>query len=155
MSHTVTNLVRNLLDSWAAKLGIGVFGALFGPVTAAHEALFVVVLADLVTGVLAAAKERRLSSRVMAQKTIAKFVAYSAVLLLAYQVERSLVGTPYAYGTGFTLSAALIYLVCTEALSTLENIYRLTGKRMRLFYNPHKLIDIIKSSDQHADRDRS
>jgi phage-related holin len=122
--------MMSIANLWPIKAAAALFFALFGPIRDAHVALFVVLIIDLITGVLAALKEHRVSSAVMRQKTFSKLLTYSIALIMGYQVEKSIMGTPYEFAGDFSLSAVLIYLVATEAISVLENVEKITGTKI-------------------------
>lgn len=144
MWHAFLRLLDALADLWVVKALVSLLFALFGPFTDAHQALLIAMVADLITGLAVAGKNRELSARTGRTKTVAKLLGYSGVLLLAYQVEKAVAGGPFALGANFTLSATLIYLTATEALSVLENLNALTGLRLKLFYNPKDALERLK-----------
>lgn len=139
---------RHAIVGWPLKLLGAVAISLFGPWREAHAALLVVVLLDFITGTIAAAKHGRLSSAIAKQKAVAKLLAYSAVLIATYQLERVISGSPYSFGADYTLAAAILYLVVTEVLSILENLERVTGLKLRVFSGHKKLMDRLREEER-------
>jgi len=151
--NDITHAFMRLGEGWIAKGTIALLLSAFGPVTTAHRALAIVMVLDLALGIAAAARARKVNSRIGGRKTLGKVTAYSTVLILAYQLESAIAGSPYILAADYTLHAALIYLIVTEAISTLENLERLTGTRMRLFMNPRALLKGVLESDAKDERD--
>lgn len=119
-----------VLELWPVKAFLAFLGLMFGDITSAHVALAIVMILDLIVGMMAAAKEGRLDSRVARSKSVGKLLSYMAVLIVAHQVEVTLISTPYRLLGGHILSAAIIYLTATEALSVIENVEKLSGIRV-------------------------
>lgn len=144
----IAHAFARLGEGWLVKGTIAIFASAFGPVTTAHRALAIVMILDLALGIAASARAKKVNSRVAGRKTLGKVTAYSTVLILAYQLESAIAGSPYTLAADYTLHAALIYLIVTEAISTLENLERLTGTRMRLFLNPRSLLKGVLEGDK-------
>lgn len=107
------------------------FGYLFGEYDGMMAALTALIVLDYITGVIAAAVEKRLSSEVGA-RGIAKKVIMLLVVAVANVVDASVIGE----GNVLRSVAALFY-IANEGISLLENGARL-GVPM-----PKKLIDIL------------
>lgn len=107
------------------------FGYLFGEFDGMMAALIALIVLDYITGVIAAAVEKRLSSEVGA-RGIAKKVIMLLVVAVANVVDASVIGE----GNVLRSVAALFY-IANEGISLLENGARL-GVPM-----PKKLIDIL------------
>lgn len=142
-----------LTEGWLLKGVAALLLSAFGPIMAAHRALAIVMVLDLALGIAASARTRKLSSRIAGRKTLGKITAYSTVLIIAYQLESAIVGSPYTLAADYTLHAALIYLIVTESISALENLERLTDTRMRLFLNPRSLLKGVLEADRDRRKD--
>lgn len=115
----------------AAAAVCALFGYLFGEFDGMMTALIALIMLDYITGIIAAAVEKKLSSEVGA-RGIAKKVIMLLVVAVANVVDASVIGE----GNVLRSVAALFY-IANEGISLLENGARL-GVPM-----PKKLIDIL------------
>lgn len=108
-----------------------VFGYLFGEFDGIITALISLIVLDYITGIIAAAAEKKLSSEVGA-KGIAKKMIMLLTVAVANVVDVSVIGE----GNVLRSVAALFY-IANEGISLLEN-----GARLGVPI-PKKLIDIL------------
>lgn len=109
--------VENLIKIWVG-VGGGVASFLWGGWSAALGTLFVFALVDYVTGVAAAAREKKLNSEV-GFWGIPRKVMIFAIVALAHMVDQQL-----GDGSLFRDGTVAFYLA-NEALSILENAGRI------------------------------
>lgn len=99
---------------------LSLLGIFLAPQAAAMAAIFVLVLADLVTGVLVSRKKGIPVQSYGVRRTVVKLVAYEFGVLIMWLSERFLLSIPVTHAM-----CALIGL--TELSSILKNISDLTG----------------------------
>ncbi|MGN0553401.1 MAG: holin family protein [Oscillospiraceae bacterium] len=108
-----------------------VFGYLFGEFDGIMTALIALIVLDYITGIIAAAVEKKLSSEIGA-KGIAKKMIMLLTVAVANVVDVSVIGE------GNVLrSVAAIFYIANEGISLLEN-----GARLGVPI-PKKLIDVL------------
>lgn len=108
-----------------------VFGYLFGEFDGIMTALISLIVLDYITGIIAAAVEKKLSSEIGA-KGIAKKMIMLLTVAVANVVDVSVIGE------GNVLrSVAAIFYIANEGISLLEN-----GARLGVPI-PKKLIDVL------------
>lgn len=91
------------------------------PIRPVMIAVSVLVIADMITGVLAARKEGKRITSSGFKKTISKTLAYQSAIVVSFVIETYLMeGIP-----AVKVVAALIAL--TEGKSFFENLHRITG----------------------------
>lgn len=115
----------------AAAAFCALFGYLFGEFDGMITALITLIVLDYITGIIAAAVEKKLSSEVGA-RGIAKKVIMLFAVAVANVADKSLVGE------GCVLrSVTAMFYIANEGISLLENGARL-GVPM-----PKKLLDVL------------
>ena len=106
---------------WAAILvGLEI---LIGPINAVLQALAIVVVLDLITGVWAAIRKCEFSSEGL-RKLVPKLITYLVLIILAHQAQRV---SPIFF---ILREAVNVFILITEYESVAENIYRATDKKM-------------------------
>lgn len=102
---------------WGAAVGGGLLSFLFGGWSVVLEALFFFVVADYMTGMIAAYFEKSFSSAV-GLKGIAKKVCIFGAVAIAHMIDIVL-------GLGqVTMQAAIFFYMANELLSIVENTGR-------------------------------
>lgn len=104
--------------SVAAVLG-GLVGWLFGTLDGFFYTLITFVVLDYVTGVIAAAIEKKLNSEV-GFKGIAKKIAIFVLVALAHVIDRELF-----HESAVLRTAVIFFYLSNEGLSILENVTRI------------------------------
>lgn len=124
MNNTI---IKNILAAICALLGF-----VFGDLNGIMIALIALIVMDYISGVLAAAVEKRLSSAVGA-KGIAKKVFMLLIVAVANIVDINVIGE------GNVLkSVTVIFYIANECISLIENAGRL-GVPV-----PKKLLDVLE-----------
>lgn len=119
------------LSLWATALL-----ALFAPIKAAAIAAIVLVIADLITGVIAAHKRGEPITSSGLKVTVIKLFVYEAAILLAFLAQTYLTGTILP-----VCNLATTVIGLTEMKSVLENLDSIAGGS---FFK--SLIDKVNSS---------
>lgn len=121
-------------SAWRAILaGIcTICGFLFGDRDGLMVALIALIVLDYISGVLAAAVRKKLSSAVGA-KGIAKKVFMMMIVALANIVDINVIGEGHVLRT-----VTVIFYICNECISLIENAGRL-GVPV-----PKKLLDVLE-----------
>lgn len=112
---------------------------LFGDIEGMMVALIALIVLDYISGVIAAAVEKRLSSEVGA-KGIAKKIFMLLIVALANIVDTSVIGDGHVLKT-----VTVVFYICNECISLIENAGRI-GVPV-----PKKLLDVL---EQLRDRDK-
>ena len=112
---------------------------LFGDMEGMMVALIALIVLDYVSGVIAAAVEKRLSSEVGA-KGIAKKIFMLLIVALANIVDTSVIGDGHVLKT-----VTVVFYICNECISLIENAGRI-GVPV-----PKKLLDVL---EQLRDKDK-
>lgn len=112
---------------------------LFGDMEGLMVALIALIILDYISGVIAAAVEKRLSSEVGA-KGIAKKIFMLLIVALANIVDINVIGDGHVLKT-----VTVVFYICNECISLIENAGRI-GVPV-----PKKLLDVL---EQLRDRDK-
>ena len=112
---------------------------LFGDMEGMLIALIALIILDYISGVIAAAVEKRLSSEVGA-KGIAKKIFMLLIVALANIVDTSVIGDGHVLKT-----VTVVFYICNECISLIENAGRI-GVPV-----PKKLLDVL---EQLRDKDK-
>lgn len=128
------NVFKNIL-AWICTL----LSFLFGDMEGLMVALIALIVLDYISGVIAAAVEKRLSSEVGA-KGIAKKIFMLLIVALANIVDINVVGDGHVLKT-----VTVVFYICNECISLIENAGRI-GVPV-----PKKLLDVL---EQLRDRDK-
>lgn len=115
-----------------------VLSFLFGDMKGLMVALIALIILDYISGVIAAAVEKRLSSEVGA-KGIAKKIFMLLIVALANIVDINVIGDGHVLKT-----VTVVFYICNECISLIENAGRI-GVPV-----PKKLLDVL---EQLRDRD--
>lgn len=110
----------------------------FAPVKATLITVMVLTVADLISGIMAARKERKKITSSGLKRTIIKTTVYEAVIMLGFLTER--------YMTGDAVPVVKIlagFIGLTELKSVMENIERISGMSIIKL-----LIDRLNRSDK-------
>jgi phage-related holin len=110
----------------------------FAPVKATLITVMVLTVADLISGIMAARKERKKITSSGLKRTIIKTTVYEAVIMLGFLTER--------YMTGDAIPVVKIlagFIGLTELKSVMENIERISGMSIIKL-----LIDRLNRSDK-------
>jgi phage-related holin len=110
----------------------------FAPVKATLITVMVLTVADLISGIMAARKERKKITSSGLKRTIIKTTVYEAVIMLGFLTER--------YMTGDAIPVVKIlagFIGLTELKSVMENIERISGMSIIKL-----LIDRLNKSDK-------
>lgn len=100
--------------------------AFFEPLAVLMLWFFIFVACDMVTGVSASIKERKIITSNKLSRTIKKLVMYCTVIILVHAIDKDML-TIVDLGLARICSA----IICgIELYSILENCYRLTGNRV-------------------------
>lgn len=127
------NIFKNIL-AWICTI----ISFLFGDMEGMLIALIALIILDYISGVIAAAVEKRLSSAVGA-KGIAKKIFMLLIVALANIVDINVIGDGHVLKT-----VTVVFYICNECISLIENAGRI-GVPV-----PKKLLDVL---EQLRDRD--
>ena len=127
------NILKNILAGVCTILSF-----LFGDIEGMMVALIALIVLDYISGVIAAAVEKRLSSEVGA-KGIAKKIFMLLIVALANIVDINVVGDGHVLKT-----VTVVFYICNECISLIENAGRI-GVPV-----PKKLLDVL---EQLRDKD--
>ena len=105
---------------------------LFGDMEGLMVALIALIILDYISGVIAAAVEKRLSSEVGA-KGIAKKIFMLLIVALANIVDINVIGEGHILKT-----VTVVFYICNECISLIENAGRI-GVPV-----PKKLLDVLE-----------
>lgn len=105
---------------------------LFGDIEGMMVALIALIVLDYISGVIAAAVEKRLSSEVGA-KGIAKKIFMLLIVALANIVDINVIGDGHVLKT-----VTVVFYICNECISLIENAGRI-GVPV-----PKKLLDVLE-----------
>ena len=105
---------------------------LFGDMEGLMVALIALIILDYISGVIAAAVEKRLSSAVGA-KGIAKKIFMLLIVALANIVDINVIGDGHVLKT-----VTVVFYICNECISLIENAGRI-GVPV-----PKKLLDVLE-----------
>lgn len=128
------NVFKNILAGVCTVLSF-----LFGDMEGMMIALIALIILDYISGVIAAAVEKRLSSEVGA-KGIAKKIFMLLIVALANIVDINVIGDGHVLKT-----VTVVFYICNECISLIENAGRI-GVPV-----PKKLLDVL---EQLRDRDK-
>ena len=127
------NIFKNILAGVCTVLSF-----LFGDMEGLMVALIALIILDYISGVIAAAVEKRLSSEVGA-KGIAKKIFMLLIVALANIVDINVIGDGHVLKT-----VTVVFYICNECISLIENAGRI-GVPV-----PKKLLDAL---EQLRDKD--
>ena len=130
------------MDNIFKKIMAGVctiLSFLFGDMEGLMVALIALIILDYISGVIAAAVEKRLSSEVGA-KGIAKKIFMLLIVALANIVDINVIGDGHVLKT-----VTVVFYICNECISLIENAGRI-GVPV-----PKKLLDVL---EQLRDKDK-
>ena len=127
------NILKNILAGVCTVLSF-----LFGDMEGLMVALVALIILDYISGVIAAAVEKRLSSEVGA-KGIAKKIFMLLIVALANIVDINVIGDGHVLKT-----VTVVFYICNECISLIENAGRI-GVPV-----PKKLLDVL---EQLRDKD--
>ena len=127
------NVFKNIMAGICTILSF-----LFGDIEGMMVALIALIVLDYISGVIAAAVEKRLSSEVGA-KGIAKKIFMLLIVALANIVDINVIGDGHVLKT-----VTVVFYICNECISLIENAGRI-GVPV-----PKKLLDVL---EQLRDRD--
>ena len=127
------NIFKNILAGVCTVLSF-----LFGDMEGLMIALIALIILDYISGVIAAAVEKRLSSEVGA-KGIAKKIFMLLIVALANIVDINVIGDGHVLKT-----VTVVFYICNECISLIENAGRI-GVPV-----PKKLLDVL---EQLRDKD--
>ncbi len=128
------NILKNILAGVCTILSF-----LFGDMEGMLIALIALIILDYISGVIAAAVEKRLSSEVGA-KGIAKKIFMLLIVALANIVDINVIGDGHVLKT-----VTVVFYICNECISLIENAGRI-GVPV-----PKKLLDVL---EQLRDKDK-
>lgn len=128
------NVFKNILAGVCTVLSF-----LFGDMEGLMVALIALIILDYISGVIAAAVEKRLSSEVGA-KGIAKKIFMLLIVALANIVDINVIGDGHVLKT-----VTVVFYICNECISLIENAGRI-GVPV-----PKKLLDVL---EQLRDKDK-
>ena len=128
------NILKNILAGVCTILSF-----LFGDMEGLMVALIALIILDYISGVIAAAVEKRLSSEVGA-KGIAKKIFMLLIVALANIVDINVIGDGHVLKT-----VTVVFYICNECISLIENAGRI-GVPV-----PKKLLDVL---EQLRDKDK-
>ena len=127
------NIFKNILAGVCTVLSF-----LFGDMEGLMVALVALIILDYISGVIAAAVEKRLSSEVGAEG-IAKKIFMLLIVALANIVDINVIGDGHVLKT-----VTVVFYICNECISLIENAGRI-GVPV-----PKKLLDVL---EQLRDKD--
>lgn len=128
------NVFKNIMAGVCTVLSF-----LFGDMEGLMVALIALIILDYISGVIAAAVEKRLSSEVGA-KGIAKKIFMLLIVALANIVDINVIGDGHVLKT-----VTVVFYICNECISLIENAGRI-GVPV-----PKKLLDVL---EQLRDKDK-
>ena len=128
------NIFKNILAGVCTVLSF-----LFGDMEGMLIALIALIILDYISGVIAAAVEKRLSSEVGA-KGIAKKIFMLLIVALANIADMNVIGDGHVLKT-----VTVVFYICNECISLIENAGRI-GVPV-----PKKLLDVL---EQLRDKDK-
>lgn len=128
------NIFKNIMAGICTILSF-----LFGDMEGMLIALIALIILDYISGVIAAAVEKRLSSEVGA-KGIAKKIFMLLIVALANIVDINVIGDGHVLKT-----VTVVFYICNECISLVENAGRI-GVPV-----PKKLLDVL---EQLRDKDK-
>ena len=128
------NIFKNIMAGICTALSF-----LFGDMEGLMVALIALIILDYISGVIAAAVEKRLSSEVGA-KGIAKKIFMLLIVALANIVDINVIGDGHVLKT-----VTVVFYICNECISLIENAGRI-GVPV-----PKKLLDVL---EQLRDKDK-
>lgn len=128
------NVFKNIMAAVCTLISF-----LFGDMEGMLIALIALIILDYISGVIAAAVEKRLSSEVGA-KGIAKKIFMLLIVALANIVDINVIGDGHVLKT-----VTVVFYICNECISLIENAGRI-GVPV-----PKKLLDVL---EQLRDRDK-
>ena len=121
------NIFKNILAGICTLISF-----LFGDMEGMLIALIALIILDYISGVIAAAVEKRLSSEVGA-KGIAKKIFMLLIVALANIVDINVIGDGHVLKT-----VTVVFYICNECISLIENAGRI-GVPV-----PKKLLDVLE-----------
>lgn len=121
------NVFKNIMAALCTLLSF-----LFGDMEGMLIALITLIVLDYISGVIAAAVEKRLSSEIGA-KGIAKKIFMLLIVALANIVDTSVIGDGHVLKT-----VTVVFYICNECISLIENAGRI-GVPV-----PKKLLDVLE-----------
>ena len=121
------NIFKNIMAGICTVLSF-----LFGDMEGLMVALIALIILDYISGVIAAAVEKRLSSEVGA-KGIAKKIFMLLIVALANIVDINVIGDGHVLKT-----VTVVFYICNECISLIENAGRI-GVPV-----PKKLLDVLE-----------
>ena len=127
------NIFKNIMAGICTVLSF-----LFGDMEGLMVALVALIILDYISGVIAAAVEKRLSSEVGA-RGIAKKIFMLLIVALANIVDINVIGDGHVLKT-----VTVVFYICNECISLIENAGRI-GVPV-----PKKLLDVL---EQLRDKD--
>ena len=127
------NVFKNIMAGICTILSF-----LFGDIEGMMVALVALIILDYISGVIAAAVEKRLSSEVGA-RGIAKKIFMLLIVALANIVDINVIGDGHVLKT-----VTVVFYICNECISLIENAGRI-GVPV-----PKKLLDVL---EQLRDKD--
>ena len=129
------NIFKNILAGVCTVLSF-----LFGDMEGLMVALVALIILDYISGVIAAAVEKRLSSEVGA-KGIAKKIFMLLIVALANIVDINVIGDGHVLKT-----VTVVFYICNECISLIENAGRI-GVPV-----PKKLLDVLEQLRDKNDK---
>ena len=129
------NILKNILAGVCTVLSF-----LFGDIEGMMVALIALIVLDYISGVIAAAVEKRLSSEVGA-KGIAKKIFMLLIVALANIVDINVIGDGHVLKT-----VTVVFYICNECISLIENAGRI-GVPV-----PKKLLDVLEQLRDKGDK---
>ena len=129
------NIFKNILAGLCTVLSF-----LFGDMEGLMVALIALIILDYISGVIAAAVEKRLSSEVGA-KGIAKKIFMLLIVALANIVDINVIGDGHVLKT-----VTVVFYICNECISLIENAGRI-GVPV-----PKKLLDVLEQLRDKGDK---
>ena len=121
------NIFKNIMAAVCTLISF-----LFGDMEGMLIALIALIILDYISGVIAAAVEKRLSSAVGA-KGIAKKIFMLLIVALANIVDINVIGDGHVLKT-----VTIVFYICNECISLIENAGRI-GVPV-----PKKLLDVLE-----------
>lgn len=121
------NIFKNIMAAVCTLISF-----LFGDMEGMLIALIALIILDYISGVIAAAVEKRLSSEVGA-KGIAKKIFMLLIVALANIVDINVIGDGHVLKT-----VTVVFYICNECISLIENAGRI-GVPV-----PKKLLDVLE-----------
>ena len=129
------NIFKNIMAGICTVLSF-----LFGDMEGLMVALIALIILDYISGVIAAAVEKRLSSEVGA-KGIAKKIFMLLIVALANIVDINVIGDGHVLKT-----VTVVFYICNECISLIENAGRI-GVPV-----PKKLLDALEQLRDKGDK---